>query len=163
MMSTEIVTALVLGLVINEFCDVSPWLARKVIWLAARCVPDAEARQRLEEEWAAGIQDRPGKILKLLSALTLLASAMTSIRGMYLAGRPRFHHVRWIASALFDREGRIVMLTVTLSGVINTYANPWSDGRWSMLVTLSLLSVVINGADLWWRFRKARRGRSHSA
>ncbi|MFJ8348973.1 hypothetical protein ACIQ9J_21955 [Streptomyces sp. NPDC094153] len=159
-MSTELVTAVVLGLVVNELCDVCPWLARKVIRLAARAVPDREVRRRLEEEWVAGLQDRPGKILKLFSAVTILVSAVTAVRGMYVTERPWFQSLRRLISSVFDREGRIVISNMLFSGVIDTYVNPWGDGKWSLVITAAVLSVAINGSDLWWRSRKARRGKS---
>ncbi|MEE1761190.1 hypothetical protein [Streptomyces sp. SP18BB07] len=156
-MNTELMTAIVLGLVVNEFCDVCPWLARKVIRLAARLVPDPEVRERLAEEWAAGLHDRPGKILKLLSALTLLVSAATTLRSMYLPDRQRFRRLRRVASILFDREGRIVLTTTILSGLIQTYAPPLGETMWGWIATYGSLSLIINVADFWWSARKERR------
>lgn len=154
-MSTELVTAAVLGLVINEFCDISPWIARKVIRLAARSVPDPEVRERLEEEWAAGLQDRPGKILKLISALTILASALTTVRGMYL-GLSRLRRTRRFLGKFFDREGRRVMVTSALASAVNA-VSPWNNNLWAMLGVLAVLSIVTTCVDFWLLARKRRR------
>lgn len=154
-MSTELVTAVVLGLVVNEFCDISPWLARQVIRFAARCVPNLEARERLEEEWTAGLQDRPGKILKLISALTVLASAMTTVRGIYRSG-PRCPRLRRFLTRFFDREGRIVMGVSLVSSVIDTRFRLWGDVGWGYAANFAILLVAIHGIDLW-RLRRAMR------
>ncbi|MFH9569723.1 hypothetical protein ACH4MG_04120 [Streptomyces sp. NPDC017454] len=158
-MNGELVTVVVLGLVVNEFCDLSPWLARRTIRLAARAVPDREVRRRLEEEWAAGLQGRPGKILKLFSAFTILVSAVTSVRGLYLPEQPRFSHTRRFLSGFIDREGRIVMATSFTSCATDLYLSPWRNGTWSLPVTMLVFLVVVNATDHWWQARKARQTR----
>jgi hypothetical protein len=159
--STELVTAIVLGLVINEFCDISPWLARKVIRLAARCVPDPTVRERLEEEWAAGLQDRPGKILKLFAALTLLVSAMTSVRRLYRPKRARL--ARSLVAAVFDREGRLNMGIWLSALLVDRYLNPWYTGIWSYLATAIVLAVTVHGLDLVLYRRELQRYRREQA
>ncbi|MCM9077391.1 hypothetical protein L1606_04720 [Streptomyces spororaveus] len=67
---------LIVGLIVNEAVDISPWLARKTIRWAARRIPDAELAQRYEEEWSGFLDERPGKLLKLTYALTFLAPAI---------------------------------------------------------------------------------------
>ncbi|MFJ2004793.1 hypothetical protein [Streptomyces chartreusis] len=159
-MSTELVTAVVLGLVVNELCDISPWLARKVIVLAARCVPNCEVRERLEEEWTAGLHDRPGKILKLVAALTILASALTTVRGMYGARRPRLHRARRFLGKYFDREGRLVLVMSTVAAATQAYLEPFGESFWGAAATYGIVWVGVSGADLWWQVRARRR--SHS-
>jgi hypothetical protein len=65
------------GLFINEYCEVSPWLADKLVRRSAhlRYEDPARAEERAEE-LAAYIKDRPGKIFKLLSALNFLSVAL---------------------------------------------------------------------------------------
>lgn len=58
-----------LGLVINEACDVSPWLGRHIVRLAAVWrYGDTERGKVRAEEWAAYISTRPGKLLKLCAS-----------------------------------------------------------------------------------------------
>lgn len=118
---------------------------------------DPEVRERLAEEWAAGLHGRPGKILKLLSALTLLVSAATTLRGMYLPDRQRLRRLRRVVSIIFDREGRVVLATTMLSGLIQTYAPPLGDTMWGWIATYGSLALIINVADFWWTARKERR------
>ncbi|MFI8266745.1 hypothetical protein [Streptomyces sp. NPDC085665] len=70
------IATLLLGLIVNEAVDISPWLARKTIRWAAHRIPDQELAQRYEEEWSGFLDERPGKLLKLTYALTFLAPAI---------------------------------------------------------------------------------------
>jgi hypothetical protein len=63
-----IFTAIVLPLILSEFTDVSPWLARKLIGRAARRLPEQD-RPRWEEEWLGELEERPGRLSRLLWAL----------------------------------------------------------------------------------------------
>ncbi|MFG1890371.1 hypothetical protein ACGFIR_21195 [Micromonospora sp. NPDC049051] len=65
----EMTLGIVFGLLVNEITDVSPWLAKKLVrWSAYRWTTDPEAAETYSEEWAAIIEERPGKLLKLLTA-----------------------------------------------------------------------------------------------
>ncbi|MGN9777069.1 PH domain-containing protein [Micromonospora sp. H33] len=85
--TVEVVLALVLGLVVNEMTDLSPWLGRKLVTWSARLRyrddPRAEVRA---EELAAVINDRPGKLFKLGTGLGFLSSALLA-RLRRLVGR----------------------------------------------------------------------------
>ncbi|HEX4724961.1 MAG TPA: hypothetical protein VH333_20770 [Pseudonocardiaceae bacterium] len=73
MSGAEILFAVVSGLAINEFCDVSPWLAQKLVrWSARRLYTDPGRA----EELAALIEERPGKLFKLLTALSFTIAAV---------------------------------------------------------------------------------------
>ncbi len=80
MSTTEIIIGIVAGLVVNEFYDISPWAARKIVIWSARArygrSPRAEVRA---EEFAAVIDSRPGKLLKLVTALAFACGA-TAVR-----------------------------------------------------------------------------------
>ncbi|MEU8333405.1 hypothetical protein [Micromonospora sp. NPDC048839] len=72
----EIILGIVLGLVVNEATDISPWAARKLAqWSAYRWTSDPEMAAGYAEEWGALIDDRPGKLLKLLTALRFALGA----------------------------------------------------------------------------------------
>ncbi|MFF0467597.1 hypothetical protein ACFYPX_09260 [Micromonospora zamorensis] len=76
MTNWEIILGILLGLVVNEVTDVSPWAARKLTrWAAYRWATDTEIAAGYAEEWAALIDDRPGKLLKLMTALRFTLGA----------------------------------------------------------------------------------------
>lgn len=79
MTTGQILLALIIGLVGNECCDVSPWLARKLIrWSAHRhYAPPSHAELRAEE-LTAYINDCPGRLFKLLTALGFAAKAIVT-------------------------------------------------------------------------------------
>ncbi|MGW6499352.1 hypothetical protein [Nonomuraea angiospora] len=73
----EIILGIILGLVINEMCDVSPWLARRLIrWSARHQYVDPERAELRAEELTALINGRPGKLFKLCTGLTFAAAAI---------------------------------------------------------------------------------------
>ena len=81
----EMVFGIVSGLLVNEYCDISPWVAVRLVRWAARLRyrGDAERAKVRGEDWAALIQkDRPGNLFKLLTALgfTLHALLVAALR-----------------------------------------------------------------------------------
>jgi hypothetical protein len=66
--------AVVVPLALGELTDLFPWLAKRLIRWATRRLPEQE-RPRWEEEWLGELEERPGKLLKLLWALPLLWGA----------------------------------------------------------------------------------------
>jgi hypothetical protein len=70
-----VMVGVVLGLLVNECTEVSPWLAHKVVrWAAVIRQPDRV--DEFAEERAATINDRPGKLFKLFTALGFLFAAL---------------------------------------------------------------------------------------
>lgn len=64
-----IVISVLISLVANECCEVSPWAACKLIrWSAQHRYRDPARAEDRAEELCALIDDRPGKLLKLLTA-----------------------------------------------------------------------------------------------
>ena len=79
----EVAFAIISGLLVNECCDISPWMAVRLMRWAARLRYGGVAERATvrAEELAALIQDRPGNLFKLLTALgftlhTLLVAAL---------------------------------------------------------------------------------------
>ncbi|MCY1141366.1 hypothetical protein OWR29_25490 [Actinoplanes sp. Pm04-4] len=72
-----VLVPVILSLAVNEACDISPWLAKRIVPRAARMWAGSDATRAaiLQEEWAAVIDDCPGKIIKLGYALSFFASA----------------------------------------------------------------------------------------
>ncbi len=79
MTTGQILLAIITGLIVNECCDVSPWLAHKLVrWSAhRRYVPPARAEVRAEE-LVAYIDDRPGRLFKLITALGFATAAVVT-------------------------------------------------------------------------------------
>lgn len=75
----EVLFAVIAGLAVNECCDASPWIARKLVrWSARRrYAPPSQAELRAEE-LAAYIDDCPGKLFKLITALCFAATALAT-------------------------------------------------------------------------------------
>lgn len=72
-----IVLSIVVGLIVNEFCEISPWCARKLVrWAAFQRYADPDRAEIRAEEWTALINDRPGKLFKLISAACFTLSAV---------------------------------------------------------------------------------------
>lgn len=75
MSTTEIILAVILALVGNEVCDLSPWLGRQLVFVAAKLkYPAGDRRQIRTRELQALIEERPGKLLKLFTGLWFLAA-----------------------------------------------------------------------------------------
>jgi hypothetical protein len=74
----ELVVAVVLGLLVNEATDICPWIAvRLVRWAARLLYRRAPERAAIRgEELAALINERPGKLLKLFTALGFVLYAL---------------------------------------------------------------------------------------
>ncbi|MGW3650014.1 hypothetical protein [Streptomyces sp. NPDC000878] len=78
-MLTEIVIATVVALLTNEFCDVSPWIAKRLVgWAARRSYRDPARAEVRAEEWAALIDERPGKLFKLFTATGFFLGALAA-------------------------------------------------------------------------------------
>ena len=74
---SAVLISIVIGLIVNECCDVSPWCARKLVrWSAHQRYMDPGRAAGRAEELEALIDARPGKLLKLLTALGFAGSAV---------------------------------------------------------------------------------------
>lgn len=77
MTAVEVALSIILGLIVNEFSDVSPWAARRlVVWSARLRYGGTERAEIRGEELAAVINDRPGKLFKLCTALGFVSTAL---------------------------------------------------------------------------------------
>jgi len=83
-MIAAILVSIVTGLLVNEFCDVSPWCACKLVrWSAFRLYSDPARAKARAEELGALINDRPGKLFKLITAVCFTAKAAVRSRPAY--------------------------------------------------------------------------------
>jgi lipopolysaccharide/colanic/teichoic acid biosynthesis glycosyltransferase len=78
----EIAFAIISGLLVNEATDVCPWLALRLVrWAARLRYPHAPERAAIRAvEHAAVINDRPGKLFKLFTALGFALHALLVLR-----------------------------------------------------------------------------------
>jgi hypothetical protein len=77
MTAWALVSSVLLGLLVNECCEVSPWVADKLVRRSAylRYTNRTRAEEQAED-LAAYIKDRPGKLFKLLTALHFFGVAL---------------------------------------------------------------------------------------
>jgi hypothetical protein len=77
----ELLIAIISGLAVNECCDLSPALARVIVrWSARRHYRNPARAAERAEELAAYINDRPGKLFKLIVAVHFAAAALVTCR-----------------------------------------------------------------------------------
>ncbi|MBB3725485.1 hypothetical protein [Nonomuraea dietziae] len=169
MTSLEIVLAVVLGLLANEAFELSPWLARKLVRWAARCqYTDPERAEARGEELTALINERPGKLLKLATAMAFAASASaTSVRRrfvLWIFSPPRDHGKPAVAKGR-RRPVRLVPVVAVaqttptnknIAHAVDTAGPTAIDVRF--LVLSSMIAVIYWTAPTLWRIiRKSKR------
>jgi Anaphase-promoting complex subunit 4 WD40 domain len=112
----------VLALAVNEFCDVCPWGAAKLVrWSARLRYTDPERAEVRAEELAALIESRPGKLFKLITALGFVLVAI------------RAWAERAISQPLVVRPGSSAGGTVTLTRIRVTM----------VIATVSVISAIL--------------------
>jgi hypothetical protein len=73
----SITVAIALGLLTNELFDISSWLAKRIARRSARIrYGDTDRAATRAEELGAYIEDRPGNLLKLFTAIGFFAAAL---------------------------------------------------------------------------------------
>ncbi|MFF4305527.1 hypothetical protein [Streptomyces sp. NPDC001601] len=80
---TNLLIPTALSMVIGECTEVSPWLARCVLRLAAHRLGNPEAAERYEAEWTALLDERPGKLLKLFFATWIALRSTWTLRAIH--------------------------------------------------------------------------------
>jgi hypothetical protein len=107
-----ILIALLTGLLANEFCDLAVWCAHKLVrWSASHRYTDPGRAEIRAEELAALIDERPGNIFKLMTALSFAGCAVTVSARRSLA--PRWRPARKITQG--------VMLNLVYAGVMHWF------------------------------------------
>jgi hypothetical protein len=88
MTTSEILIGIILGLLVNECCEVSPWLARNLVrWSARRRYANPRRAEIRAEELVGLIDARPGKLFKLVTALGFVITATAIFLGRCVADR----------------------------------------------------------------------------
>jgi hypothetical protein len=126
-----IVISIILGLIVNECSDVCPWCARKLVrWSAYRRYTDPARAATRAEELSALIDDRPGKLLKLFSALGFVGSALLVVCRRGLARRLDPDTRRAVRAQRDFRELRAMLDKMTeqrVSVARGSLGETWSD------------------------------------
>jgi hypothetical protein len=80
------ILSVLLAFAVNECCDVSPWAAKKILrWSARLRYCDPERAEIRDEELVALIEDMPGKLFKLITALCFAAAALVPCQNSPIA------------------------------------------------------------------------------
>lgn len=106
-----IVSVVVVPVLLAEFSEVAPWLARKALRGGARFIGDAALAERYAEEWVAALEDTPGKVTKLVKAMGVVVGAVPALHW-----NTRGYAYRWQIVRLVD---------ATLSIVAPSLARRW--------------------------------------
>ena len=98
-MIAALLFALVTGVVVNELYDWAGWCARKLVrWSAFRQYADQARAAARAEELEAVISDRPGSLLRLITAMGFVGGAvMAAARRALSAQRQRHGHPNQVA------------------------------------------------------------------
>jgi hypothetical protein len=159
----EIAFAIISGLVVSETTDICPWVAFRLVRGAARLryPHDPERAASRGEELAALVNDRPGKLFKLFTALGFVLHALT-VAGL----RTRSHGIRRLGASLMafasDRTGvaRVVLRARAaaailagggLVGLVGVWATSWvvsGVGLGFVVIGAVALGTVIRTLDL---------------
>ena len=146
----EIVVSVCLGLAVNGAFDLSPWLARRLLPFAARLwTQDAESRAAYAEEWQAIIEDRPGSLLKLGTAITFLAGGAWRSAPRLVSRLETRRPGRRLVSAALGASGAFF----TLFGI--------GLSSWAIVsLGVSMLALATALSSLWMQKRQAKRPHS---
>ncbi|MGB8943529.1 MAG: hypothetical protein WCD21_25360 [Streptomyces sp.] len=149
MSAAEILVPLALGVIVNEAIDVCPWLGRKLVRWSARRITDPSMAERYEEEWLAGLESRPGKLLQLLSAVSIVMGASWRMRDIFRAAdtegasrrRRRWprRHMRLAfpggVRGLGSYWGYVASVLAAIEWITG-------QGSWTLALTLTTVSVL---------------------
>jgi hypothetical protein len=78
---TSLFLFVILPLLLAEFTELAPWLAKQTVRLAVKVLP-SEFRGRLGREWQGDVDRTPGKLLKLGRALGFMMWAYPNRRAV---------------------------------------------------------------------------------
>jgi hypothetical protein len=92
------------SLIASEMTDFTPLIARWLVrWAARRWSTDADDANSYGEEWQRVIEDRPGKVLKVATALGLTSGALA--RSVSRTARELFYGLLCVVRRLLYGQG----------------------------------------------------------
>jgi hypothetical protein len=140
----------VVPLLLSEFLDWCPWLARRLVHRAAWRLPDPD-RARYQEEWLAELGQVPGKLAPLTMALGIAARA--GRLGRVLQGRPVLPGRAW-GFVLAVAAAATVVVGVLVPAAMQQLAGDW---RGVVLWPLGYAGLLVLGERLVVRVPLGRR------
>lgn len=169
-----LITGMLLPLLINEFGEVAPWLAGRIVRRAARRLENPEATERYAEEWEATLEEVPGKLMKLLKALDILrnssqvrqaledySEALPILVEAEIISLPARQEVVPSAENLSPAARRMLRLAHQHLNEADEATHP--NLRYSIAYLAALRAAMAVVADRGTRDRLPRRGRPRTA
>jgi WhiB family redox-sensing transcriptional regulator len=77
---TVLALIVLLPLALNEFGELAPWMAKRLLCLGARLVGSPDDMDRCAEDWEANLKEVPGKVTKLAWAVWVVAWGVPQLR-----------------------------------------------------------------------------------
>lgn len=143
--------AVLVGLAVNETSDMCSWMAAQLArWAARTWCDDEDLGMEYAEEWAAVVEERPGKLLKLFTAIgfALAAVVATERRAVGRRGQPA------ILLRLF--VGAVAVCAIGSVGVVVVASGqPAWPGASSAVGMVSLTLLVAVAASTYLRAGQA--------
>ncbi|MFE3206105.1 hypothetical protein [Embleya sp. NPDC059237] len=154
---TMMLIGALLALILAEMVDVCPWLAARMVRSAARRIPDPKLATRFEEEWLGVIERRPGKLLKLVSALGIVTLGAHRVRKL---ARPKPHvsRLRRVWAALSSPLPDYVLPSVAVTDVAMSLVVGWETRAGLAIVTMAGCLLLLRISTLIRR-RRSGEGR----
>ncbi|MDP9793485.1 membrane protein YdbS with pleckstrin-like domain [Catenuloplanes nepalensis] len=155
MNGVEIILALLLGVLVNEFTGVSPWLGRRLAaWSARLRYGDTPRGKVRAEELEAVIEARPGSFLKLATGTNLAVASLVMRARRLIAGEPDPADAP-SADEVLSAPRRVLPLDDEPTTLVARYLFPTERyrGEWKrhwINPARSALVVVIYGVLLEW-------------
>jgi hypothetical protein len=150
-----IIGAILLGVLANDVWALSAPGAHRLVVLAARLwARDHDQAQVLGEEWRAYIDERPGQLLKLCTAVAFFAAAIGRSVGrrLRLRRRPVLRAPAWIASIDFTVARANAVAVGLLVGLISSFAPlacyatglpaDWALFAWGIGLAVAIIAVM---------------------
>ncbi len=143
MTAWQVLLSVLLGLAINECSDLSPWCARRLVRWSAHCrYTDSARADARAEELTALIDDRPGKISKLITALGFVAAAVTVSARRAVTRRNAARRERQADIGAYSGPSTVI----GLFSAVRRADHGGRRGRESRLAAIMLMSCVPSGA-----------------
>jgi hypothetical protein len=146
-----IAVAVLLGVIANEMSDISPWAARKLVgWSAHLRYGESDRATIRAEEHAALINKRPGKLLKLCTAIGFLSASIASRIRRRITGDPDPEP----PVTLDELRRRVLPLEEMASNLVARYLYPTERyrGEWRRHPFQPIVEVgfgMVVGAAAW--------------
>lgn len=161
----EFLIAIIVGLLINEVGELSPWIANRLVKWA---VKHKKTAIRYELEQLANLDVIPGQLFKLLHALSF-ASGQIPAKCVLLFSKDSYHFSMWFAFKIYSHAVNIVCLFIAMVCIgllFGDYVNAFSGipalisyfvSYFLVLKTIKhpkIAHFVFNGV-VEWMFRNA--------